>query len=49
MIGVAAAFNGGTHMPFENMGILRNIPEMIIIEPVDTIILRDMRKALNLK
>lgn len=34
--GVSATANGGTHMPFEDMGIMRNIPNMTIIEPADT-------------
>jgi len=40
--GITAAFNGGTHMPFEDMGILRNIPDITIIEPADAVMLRDM-------
>jgi len=42
--GVTAAFNGGTHMPFEDMGILRNIPNMTILEPADSTQLRDLLK-----
>ncbi len=34
--GVAATANGGTHMPFEDMGIMRNIPNMTVIEPADS-------------
>jgi len=34
--GVTAQANGGTHMPFEDMGIMRNIPNFTIIEPCDT-------------
>lgn len=33
--GVAAELNGGTHMSFEDVGIMRNIPDMVIFEPVD--------------
>lgn len=33
--GITAKTNGGTHMPFEDMGIMRSIPEMTIIEPTD--------------
>lgn len=33
--GITAQANGGTHMPFEDMGIMMNIPEMTIIEPAD--------------
>jgi len=42
--GVTAAYNGGTHMPFEDMGIMRNIPEMTIITPTDSIILKNIIK-----
>jgi len=34
--GVSAAFNGGTHMSFEDVGILREIPNIVIAEPTDT-------------
>jgi len=34
--GVTATTNGGTHMPFEDMGIMRNIPNMTVIEPADS-------------
>lgn len=34
--GIAAELNGGTHMSFEDIGILRSIPEMVIVEPVDS-------------
>ena len=33
--GVTATMNGGTHMPFEDMGIMRAIPGITIIEPAD--------------
>ena len=33
--GVTAQLNGGTHMPFEDMGLMREIPNMTIIEPAD--------------
>lgn len=38
--GITAELNGGTHMSFEDYGILRCIPEMTIVEPVDTTQLR---------
>jgi transketolase len=38
--GVTAAMNGGTHMPFEDMGIMRNIPGMTVIEPADSTALK---------
>jgi transketolase len=40
--GVTAAYNGGTHMPLEDLGIMRNIPEMTIMEPTDCAMLRDL-------
>jgi len=44
--GVTAAYNGGTHMPFEDMGVLRSIPEITLIEPADNVILADIIKQL---
>ena len=44
--GITAAFNGGTHMPFEDMGIMRNIPEMTIIEPTDAVMMRDITRKI---
>ncbi|MGI6777789.1 MAG: transketolase family protein [Acetivibrionales bacterium] len=40
--GVTAAFNGGTHMPFEDMGILRNVPGITIMEPADSVMLKSI-------
>lgn len=42
--GVMAAFNGGTHMPFEDVAIMRAIPEMTILEPSDTVIAKECFK-----
>jgi len=42
--GVTAAYNGGTHMPFEDLGIMRNVPEMTIIIPTDSIMLKNITK-----
>ena len=41
--GVTAELNGGTHMSMEDMAIMRNIPGMLIYEPVDS---AQLRKAL---
>lgn len=38
--GITAKTNGGTHMPFEDMGIMRSIPQMTIFEPTDITMLR---------
>jgi len=40
--GVASEYNGGTHMPFEDMGIMRNIPKLIIFEPCDPVSLKKL-------
>ena len=40
--GVTAAYNGGTHMPFEDMGIMRLLPEAVIIDPCDNAQLKDI-------
>ncbi|MCL2424933.1 MAG: transketolase family protein [Oscillospiraceae bacterium] len=44
--GVTAAYNGGTHMPFEDMGVLRSIPHITLIEPTDNTMLGDIIKQL---
>ncbi|HHU05944.1 MAG TPA: transketolase family protein [Clostridiales bacterium] len=44
--GVTAAYNGGTHMPFEDMGVLRSIPEITLIEPTDPVMLSDIVRQL---
>lgn len=35
--GITAALNGGTHMPFEDMGIMSTIPEVTVVEPCDEV------------
>lgn len=35
--GVTAAFNGGTHMPFEDLALMRAIPRLTILEPSDAV------------
>lgn len=40
--GITASLNGGTHMPFEDMGMMRCIPNVTILEPTDSIMLEDM-------
>lgn len=44
--GITAALNGGTHMPFEDMGIMRGIPTMTVLEPTDTVMLRDLMRQI---
>lgn len=33
--GVVAQVNGGTHMPFEDIALMRQIPDLIVIDPSD--------------
>lgn len=40
--GITAALNGGTHMSFEDIGIMRNIPGMTIIDITDGVMLKDV-------
>lgn len=40
--GVSAAFNGGTHMAFEDVGIMRVMPHVTIVEPSDPIMMRSI-------
>nr|AGS52248.1 transketolase [uncultured bacterium contig00056] len=35
--GVTAAFNGGTHMPFEELALMRVVPKLTVIEPSDPV------------
>ena len=44
--GITAAYNGGTHMPFEDMGVLRSIPGITLIEPTDPVMLENILKQL---
>ncbi|MGP7819706.1 transketolase family protein [Niallia sp. 01092] len=41
--GIAAELNGGTHMSFEDIGVLRSIPNIVIYEAVDAL---QLKKAL---
>ncbi len=35
--GITATYNGGTHMSFEDVGLMRLIPDLVIVEPSDTV------------
>jgi transketolase len=45
--GISAELNGGTHMALEDIGVLRSIPTLVIVEPADGVQLRAVMKALN--
>lgn len=40
--GITSEYNGGTHMPFEDTGIMRNIPNLIVFEPSDPVSLKKL-------
>jgi transketolase len=44
--GITAELNGGTHMTFEDIGVLRSIPNITITEPCDDIELTRMLPAI---
>ena len=44
--GITAAFNGGTHMALEDIGIMRNVPSVTVIEPVDSVMFADIIRQL---
>lgn len=37
--GITATFNGGTHMPFEDMALYRALPGAIVVDVTDTVML----------
>lgn len=40
--GIAAEKNGGTHMPFEDIGIFRSFPEITILDVADDVLMRNL-------
>ena len=40
--GVSAEFNGGTHMPFEDIALTRVVPNLVIVEPADEVAAADI-------
>jgi transketolase len=47
--GVSAAHNGGTHMPFEDIGLMRLIPNATVLEMSDHIMFEDILKQISEK
>jgi len=44
--GVTACHNGGTHMSFEDMGIVRGLANSIVLEVTDAVMIRDILQQL---
>ncbi|MDA3833107.1 MAG: transketolase family protein [Spirochaetales bacterium] len=42
--GVTAKFNGGTHMPFCDIALTRVIPDLVVMEPADTVSVHKLTK-----
>ncbi len=42
--GINALYNGGTHMPSEDAGLMRGVPKLVVFEPADTVSLRELMK-----
>ena len=45
--GIAAELNGGTHMSIEDIGVIRSIPSVVIVEPADSVQLRAAMPVIN--
>lgn len=45
--GITAGYNGGTHQSYEDMGLMRGIPGMTVIDPVDNVMMKDLLKQLK--
>ena len=43
--GVCATFNGGTHMPFEDMALYRSIPGSMVFDITDTSMLENLTRS----
>lgn len=44
--GITAEANGGTHMPFEDMGIYRTFPEITVLDVAEPHLLREMLRSM---
>ena len=44
--GVTAKYNGGTHMPFCDITLTRVIPELVVVEPADTVSVHKLTRLL---
>ena len=46
--GVTACHNGGTHMSFEDMGIVRGLAHSVVLEVTDAVMFEDIRVSLSI-
>lgn len=45
--GVSAAHNGGTHMPFEDIGLMRLVPEAVVMEMSDHVMFENILEQIE--
>lgn len=45
--GILALYNGASHMALEDMGLLANIPNMVLIEPADAVCLEAVVRSIK--
>lgn len=45
--GITAAYNGGTHMPFEDTGVMRMVPGATVIDITDRVMLQDIMEQIK--
>lgn len=45
--GVTAKYNGGTHMPFEDVAIIRSIPQSIVIDITDAVMMENVMRQVK--
>jgi transketolase len=45
--GITATFNGGTHMPFEDMAMMRAIPNIVVIDGTDAVMVSQLIRVTN--
>lgn len=43
--GIQAMHNGGTHMSFEDLGVMRSLANIVLIEPTDLPMLKEVFKS----
>ncbi|ADK82093.1 transketolase family protein [Sediminispirochaeta smaragdinae] len=44
--GITAQFNGGTHMPFEDIVLMRAVPGLVLVEPSDAVSMHAITRLL---
>ncbi|WP_295764439.1 transketolase family protein [uncultured Oscillibacter sp.] len=45
--GITSAYNGGTHMPFEDVALMRAIPQATVVEATDSVMAEDLLEKIK--